>query len=309
MTILPSPQQLRYLVALAESRHFGRAALGCAVTQSTLSAGILALERQLDAQILDRTTGRHVVFTPLGLDLIERARAALMALEAVSEAAAAAREPMSGPLRLGVIPTIGPFLLPRLMPVLRSAFPRLRLFLREDTTARLVDRLEANRLDVLLLALPCDCGAAEATAVARDEFLVALPPGHTLASQPQVPVAAIANERLLLLEEGHCLRDQALAVCGLLGGDRGDQDGFAATSLHTLVQMVAGGLGVTLLPRVAIDAGITNGTGLVLRPLAGSGAWRTLGLAWRPNAPRAADYRALAPHLAETCRETVVAAD
>ncbi|MGE0221981.1 MAG: hydrogen peroxide-inducible genes activator [Acetobacteraceae bacterium] len=303
MTILPSPQQLRYLVALAESRHFGRAALACAVTQSTLSAGILALERQLDAQVLDRTAGRHVVFTPLGLDLVDRARAALAALEAVAETAAAAREPMSGPLRLGVIPTIGPFLLPRLMPVLRGAFPRLRLFLREDTTARLVDRLEANRLDVLLLALPCDCGGADAMPVARDEFLVALPPGHSLAASPVVPVAALANERLLLLEDGHCLRDQALAVCGLLGGDRGDQDGFAATSLHTLVQMVAGGLGITLLPRLAVAAGIIEGTGLILRPLAGAGAWRTLGLAWRPNAPRASDYRALGPHLAETCRD------
>jgi len=305
MTILPSPQQLRYLVALAESRHFGRAASACTVTQSTLSAGILALERQLDADILDRTAGRHVVFTPLGLDLVERARAALAALEAVSETAAAAREPMSGPLRLGVIPTIGPFLLPRLMPVLRAAFPRLRLFLREDTTARLVDRLETNRLDVLLLALPCDCGAADSVPVARDEFLLALPEDHKLAGQSQVPVAALANERLLLLEDGHCLRDQALAVCGLLARDRADQDGFAATSLHTLVQMVASGLGVTLLPRLSVAAGITAGTGLVLRPLSGSGTWRTLGLAWRPNAPRAADYRALAPHLAETCCEAL----
>ncbi|HEX2941246.1 MAG TPA: LysR substrate-binding domain-containing protein, partial [Rhodopila sp.] len=282
MTILPSPQQLRYLVALAESRHFGRAAQACAVTQSTLSAGLLALERQLDCHVLDRAAGRHVVFTPLGLELIERARTALSALEAVSEAAHASREPMAGPLRLGVIPTIGPFLLPTLMPALRTAFPRLRLYLREDTTARLVDRLAANRLDLLLLALPCDCGGAEAMPVTRDPFLIALPPNHRLAQEEQVPVSALAAERLLLLEDGHCLRDQALAVCGLLAGDRGDQDGFAATSLHTLVQMVASGLGVTLLPQLAVSAGIIDGTGLVLRPLAGPGAWRTLGLAWRP---------------------------
>src|ERR1700689_3774088 len=131
MTILPSPQQLRYLTALAESHHFGRAALACSVTQSTLSAGILALERQLDAAILDRSVGKHVVFTPLGLEVVARAATALAALEAVAEAAQAARAPLSGPLRLGVIPTIGPFLLPRLMPVLRDAFPRLRLYLRE----------------------------------------------------------------------------------------------------------------------------------------------------------------------------------
>ncbi|HEY0184464.1 MAG TPA: hydrogen peroxide-inducible genes activator [Rhodopila sp.] len=302
MTLLPSPQQLRYLVALAETRHFGRAAQACAVTQSTLSAGLLALERQLDCHILDRAAGRHVVFTPLGLELVERARTALTALEAVTEAATAAREPMAGPLRMGVIPTIGPFLLPTLMPALRSAFPRLRLYLREDTTANLVDRLSANRLDLLLLATPCDCGGADTVPVARDPFVVALPPNHRLAGEEQIPVAALATERLLLLEDGHCLRDQALAVCGLLAGDRGDQDGFAATSLHTLVQMVASGLGVTLLPQLAVAAGITEGTGLVLRPLAGSGAWRTLGLAWRPNAPRAADYRALGTQLVETCR-------
>src|ERR1700734_910777 len=181
MTPLPSPQQLRYLVALAESRHFGRAAQACTVTQSTLSAGLLALERQLDCHILDRAAGRHVVFTPLGLDLVERARTALTSLEAVSEAAMATREPMGGPLRLGVIPPIGPFLLPRLMPALREAFPRLRLYLREDTTANLVDRLTTNRLDLLLLATPCDCGGADTVSVARDAFLIALPERHRLA--------------------------------------------------------------------------------------------------------------------------------
>jgi LysR family transcriptional regulator, hydrogen peroxide-inducible genes activator len=211
------------------------------VTQSTLSAGILALERQLDAAILDRGAGKHVVFTPLGLELVSRAGAALATLEAFVEAAQAARTPLSGPLRLGVIPTIGPFVLPRLMPVLRGAFPHLRLFLREDTTARLVERLAANRLDLLLLALPCDCGGAETLPIARDEFLVALPEGHLLAAQDRISIAALAGERLLLLEDGHCLRDQALAVCGLLAGDRDGQDNFAATSLHTLAQMVGGG--------------------------------------------------------------------
>src|ERR1700760_1487163 len=191
MTILPSPQQLRYLVALAETRHFGRAAQSCAVTQSTLSAGLLALERQLDCHILDRGAGRHVVFTPLGLELVERARTGLAALEAVTETAMAAREPMAGPLRLGVIPTVGPFLLPTLMPALREAFPRLRLYLREDTTANLVDRLTANRLDLLLLALPCDCAGSEAMPVARDAFVVALPPDHRLAGEEQIAPAAL----------------------------------------------------------------------------------------------------------------------
>jgi LysR family hydrogen peroxide-inducible transcriptional activator len=299
MIHLPSPQQLRYLMALEEFQHFGRAAAECAVTQSTLSAGIQALERQLGAQILDRSAGKRVVFTSLGRELTGRARTAVAALQAVADAAAAARAPLSGPLRLGVIPTIGPFLLPRMMPALRQAFPNLRLFLREDTTEQLLDRLASNRLDLLLLALPCACAGSETLPIARDTFVAALPAGHPLAARAQVPVAALASERLLLLEDGHCLRDQALAACGLLGLERKDgSDGFAATSLHTLVQMVAGGLGVTLLPRIAIDAGITANTGIELRPLVGTATWRTLGLAWRPNTPRSADYRALAPVLA-----------
>src|ERR1700760_1607686 len=147
MKPLPSPQQLRYLLALAEHRHFGRAAASCGVTQSTLSTGVLALERLLDADLMDREVGRHVVFTRLGEEMVERARVAMGALEAVAEVAAAARAPMSGPVRMGVIPTVSPFLLPRLMPVLRAQFPQLRLFLREDVTDRLVARLESGRLD------------------------------------------------------------------------------------------------------------------------------------------------------------------
>ena len=295
MIQLPTPQQLRYLLALAEHRHFGRAAAACAVTQSTLSAGLAALERQLDADLLDRDGGKRVVFTRLGEDMLGRARIALAALEAMAEAAQAARAPLSGPLRLGVIPTIGPFLLPRLMPALRAAFPHLRLWLREDTTDHLLERLEGGRLDLLLLALPCDCGPAEFLPIHRDEFLVALPPDHPLAELDRIPAAALETEKLLLLEEGHCLRDQMLAACGRQGARA--PDAFAATSLHTLVQMVAGNLGLTLLPRIAIAAGVTAGTDLALRPLDGAGAWRSIGLAWRANAPRGADYRALAPVL------------
>ena len=293
MIALPGPQQLRYVVALAEAQHFGRAANACGVTQSTLSAGLIALERQIDAAILDRSAGKRVVFTPLGQEIVGRARVALAALEAVCEAADAARAPMAGPLRLGVIPTIGPFLLPRLMPALRAAFPALKLYLREDTTERCLDRLMGNRLDVVLLALPCLCEGAETLAVVQDEFYVALPPGSALAGVESVSAAQLAHERLLFLEDGHCLRDQALAACGKIGVG----DGFAATSLHTLVQMVAGGLGATLLPRIAIEAGVTDGAGVVLKRLQGKGAWRTLGLAWRPHAPREAEFRALAPLL------------
>jgi LysR family hydrogen peroxide-inducible transcriptional activator len=301
MAYLPTPQQLRYLVMLAEIGHFGRAASACAVSQSTLSAGLLALERGLDAHILDRSAAKHAVFTPLGLELIAKARTALAALSAVAEVADAARAPMSGPLRFGMIPTIGPFLLPRLMPALREGYPALKLFLREDQTERLLDQLDAGQLDVLLLAEPCACGGAETFAVAQDEFLVALPPGHPLAARPSIAVTVLAAEQLLLLEDGHCLREQVLSVCGAAVGR---EQRFAATSLHTLIQMVAGGLGVTLVPRLAVNAGLTEGTGVELRPLDGAGGWRTLSLVWRPGSPRGAEYRALAPFIARACGES-----
>jgi LysR family hydrogen peroxide-inducible transcriptional activator len=292
MATLPTPQQLRYLVSLAEHGHFGRAAAACSVTQSTLSGGVLALERQLGVRLLERSTRARAVFTPLGLEVLERARAALVALEAVAEVAEAAHAPMSGPLRLGVIPTIGPFLLPALMPVLRERFPRLRLYLREDMTASLVAQLAAGKLDLLLLALPAELGGAESLPVFDDAFVLALPPGHPLAARTQVPVAALAAERLLLLEDGHCLRTHALEACGLAG--RRDGEGFAATSLHTVVQMVAGGLGVSLLPRLAVDRGVLAGAEVVLRPLSAPQPARSIGLAWRRRSPRAAEFRALA---------------
>ncbi len=299
MIPLPTPQQLRYLTALAEFQHFGRAAEACAVTQSTLSAGLLALERQIDARILDRDSGKRVMFTPLGRELVERAQEALTALAAVVETADASRAPMSGKLRLGVIPTVSPFLLPRLMPALRRTFPALRLYLREDTTRNLVEDLGNGRLDLALLALPCACAGTDTLKVARDPFCAALPAGHPLARQDVVTTSSLAAETLLLLEDGHCLRDQALTACGMERDDgRGGE--FAATSLHTLVQMVAGGLGCTILPEIAVRAGITDGTGIVLRRIAGEGAYRTLGFAWRPGAARASEFRALAPVLAAT---------
>jgi len=294
MSTLPSPQQLRYLVALAEHGHFGRAAAACAVTQSTLSSGILALERQLDAILLERNGGKRPVFTPLGRELVGRARDVLTALAAVMETVHGAREPLAGPLRLGTIPTIGPFLLPRLLPRLREDFPRLRLWLREDPADRLADGLAAGRLDLLVVALPCDIGGAETLAIAEDPFLVVLPAGHRLAAMAEVAPEALAAERLLLLESGHCLREQALQAAGMLPAAA--VEGFAASSLHTLVQMVGNGLGVTLLPRMAVAGGGVAAP-VVLRPLAG-GFGRRIGLAWRGGDPRAEAFRALAPAIA-----------
>lgn len=300
MAYLPTPQQLRYLVTLAETGHFGRAALACSVSQSTLSAGILALENALDARILDRAVAKHPVFTPLGLELVDKARFALSALSDVAEAADAARAPLSGPLRLGIIPTIGPFLLPRLMPALRENYKSLRLFLREDQTDRLLDQLETGQLDLLILAYPYACGEAETLDVVRDDFLVALPPDHVLARREAISRTDLTSEQFLLLEDGHCLRDQVLSVCGT-SVRREREQRFAATSLHTLIQMVAGGLGITLVPRLAVDAGLTKDTGVEIRRLEGAGGWRSIGLAWRAGSPRAGEYRGLAPLLASAC--------
>ncbi|MFT8245349.1 LysR substrate-binding domain-containing protein [Roseomonas sp. BN140053] len=302
MIALPSPQQLRYLLALADHGHFGRAAASCAVTQSTLSAGIIALERQLATPILERGPAKRPVFTPTGLEIVERARGALAALVAVVETAEAARDPLGGPLRLGVIPTIGPFLLPRLMPALRHAFPRLRLWLREDLTGNLAADLEDGRLDLLLLALPATLPGMDSLALAEDPFLAALPAGHRLAARDSIPSAALATERLLLLEDGHCLREHALSACRLpSAGAPGE--GFAATSLHTLVQMVAGGLGVTLLPRLAVSGGVLAGAAVELRPLEDASG-RTLGLAWRARSPRVAEFAGLADVIRGALDET-----
>jgi len=298
MGTLPSPQQLRYLATLAELRHFGRAARACRVTQSTLSAGVLALERQLRVALIDREVGRRLVFTPAGLRIAELGRAALESLDAIQQAADASRVPMAGPLRLGIIPSIAPFLLPGLLPELRARFPDLHLSLSEDLTERLVAKLAAGQLDLLLVAMPCACEGLETLALARDPLLLALPPGHRLLASPEVEIAALAGESMLLLEDGHCLREQALAVCrqdsGWAGLPRDQNPRFSASSLHTLVQMVQNGLGVTLLPRLAIESGLLAGTQIGVRPLASRAGWRTLGLAWRPRSARASDYRAFA---------------
>ncbi|GBQ98950.1 LysR family transcriptional regulator [Acetobacter nitrogenifigens DSM 23921 = NBRC 105050] len=300
MQALPSPQQLRYLIALAELRHFGRAAAACSVTQSTLSAGLLALERQMDAQLLDRDVGKRVVFTPLGDEVARRARVALDALEAIPLIAQAARAPMHGPMRMGVIPTIGPFLLPRLVPLLRERFPGMKLVLTEDVTERLLEKLSKGRLDVLLLAMPCMCDGLETIPIWRDPFIVAAPPGHPFAiNMADVPLNRLQSEHMVLLEDGHCLREQTVDVCRQGGSWSGEESETAhtASSLHTLARMIGQGLGVGLLPRMAVDSGILNGTGVVTRSIEGGQAWRTIGVGWRAKSPRAADYHALAQAL------------
>ena len=289
--ILPSLRQLEHLVLLADHGHFGHAAKIAHVTQSTLSASIKELENILQASLVDRTK-RRVVLTPLGLEIVERARRILNEGKDLVEAARAGSEPLSGALRMGVIPTVGPFLLPEILPQLRRAYPALRLYLVEDLTARLVEELRAGRLDIVLLALPHeDCGNLETRVLFEDPFKVALAQGHSLATGNSVDMERVGSEGLLLLKEGHCLREHALAACRL--ADRRQVEPVEATSLHTLVQMVDNGLGITLLPQLAIDGGILKGTTIRVLPTAAHPPSREIGLVWRRGTGRQREFELL----------------
>jgi LysR family hydrogen peroxide-inducible transcriptional activator len=296
MTPLPTLRQLRYLTALADHGHFGRAADACLVTQSTLSAGLQELETLLGAMLVERTK-RRVMLTPLGEDVVRRARRLLADAQDLVDVVRAAEEPLSGPLRLGVIPTIAPYLLPTALPVIRSRHPGLRLSLREDLSGRLAAALQEGTLDVLLLALPWPIEGAETVAIGEDPFLLALLAGHPLAAAAVVDLGELPANDLLMLEEGHCLRDHALAACRL-AGRWGGGVGLTGTSLNTIVHMVAGGMGLTLLPKMAVDAGVVVGAGLTVRPLADPEAKRIIGLAWRSSSPRGEEFRVLAAEFA-----------
>src|SRR5271165_2211287 len=211
MVILPSVRQLHHLVALADHAHFGHAAAACHVTQSTLSASIKELESLLEVGLVDRTK-RHVVLTPLGLETANRARKIIAEMEELTGAARASREPLSGTVRMGVIATVGPHLLPRVLPGLRRAYGQLRLYLVEDLTSRLIEALHQGGLDTVLLALPCDCGAVETEVLFQDPFVVALPKGHALSNEAHITPQQLSCEELLLLKDGHCLREHALTA-------------------------------------------------------------------------------------------------
>lgn len=288
----PTVKQLQHLVALARERNFGRAARAVSVTQSTLSASIRELELALGAPVAERGS-RLFHLTPLGEQVVERAQIVLAELRELTLLAREQSEPLTGTLRLGVIPTISPFLLPRLLPGLRARYPRLKLFLREGQSADLVQQMEEGELDVLLLAKPYDC-EGEFETLANDPFVVALRADHPLAKEKQLAPRTLRSEGVLTLQDGHCLKDQILSSCGLraVGGE-----GFAATSLHTLVQMVDNGLGITLLPQMAIKAGILAGTKLVTRPVQGGVASRDIVLLWRKGSARADEFRLLSSQL------------
>lgn len=301
----PSLRQLRHLVALADQAHFGRAAAACHVTQSTLSASVIALERLLGAPLVDRTS-RKVVLTAHGAEVVARARRLLLDAADLVLAARAGAEPLAGLLRLGVIPTIGPFLLPGVLRRLRRRFPKLQLYLREDLTDRLIALLDKGDLDLALIALPYDAPGVQTLTLFDDGFLLAARKDHRLARNRRARSADLAGESLLLLAEGHCMRGHALAACRL--PRRAETASLEATSLLTLVQMVENGLGVTLLPQLAIDAGILRGTALVTRPLEANAEKREIGLAWRKGTRRADEFRQLGAAIAALHRARVARA-
>lgn len=300
-------QELRYLVALADKGHFVRAADACHVGQPTLSTQLKKLEDYLEVTLFERNK-RGVIPTPAGEKIIRQARIALAAVDHIRELAREGHEPMDGPLRLGVIPTLGPYLVPYLLPTLRETLPRLQLFLREDLTANLLERLRQGRLDALLLALPVHGEDLEALRLFREAFMVALPAGHPKAARQYLREDELAGENVLLLEEGHCLRDQALAICGSIASEQREE--LKATSLESLRQMVAAGIGSTLLPALATLPGVGSvHDGMVqVIPFAPPVPTRTIGLVWRHRFPREATVRGLAafilarlPGVVEVC--------
>ncbi len=283
-TYLPTIKQLQYLVALHEHGHFGRAAEASFVSQSTLSAGIRELESLLGVTLVERSR-RVVRFTPLGNSVVAKAHRLLREAEELSDLVQASGKPLAGELRMSVIPTIAPFLLPRMLPRLRKERPQLKLYLREETSDAALESLHHGRADCVLLALPFATGEVDKEAIAVDKLHVAFPPGEPPNPPPEVTPAMIDEGRLLLLEDGHCLKEHALAACSR--PEMRANATMIGTSLHTLVQMVDNGLGMTLLPQMAIDAGILHETRVVARPLKAPHASLEIDLIWRKNSPRA----------------------
>jgi LysR family hydrogen peroxide-inducible transcriptional activator len=292
-TYLPTLKQLQYLVALKNHGHFGRAADACFVTQSTLSAGLRELESLIGVTLVERTR-RVVRFTPLGNRIADKAQRILHEAEELADMARAAGKPLSGELRMGVIPTIAPFLLPSLLPRLRRQWPDLKLYLREETSHAVCDSLHRGQLDCVLLALPYSCGDVDVDELFEDRLFVAFPPGAPEPPQHVTP-GAIDEDKLLLLEDGHCLKDHVLAACNR--PELRAEAAMLGTSLHTLVQMVDNGLGMTMVPEMAVEAGILEGTAVVARPLEADHPFRRIALVWRKNSPREKEFRLLADAL------------
>ena len=295
-TYLPTLKQLQYLVALQDHGHFGRAADACFVTQSTLSAGLRELETLIGVTLVERTR-RVVRFTPLGERIADKARRVQREADELGDMARAAGRPLSGEMRMSVIPTIAPFMLPHILPRLRRDYPDLKLFLREEPSGPACERLHNGRTDCVLLALPFACGEVTAEPLFDDRLFVAFPTDDEHTPPSAIPASAIDETRLLLLEDGHCLKDHALAACNR--PELRAEATMLGTSLHTIVQMVDNGLGMTMLPEMALRSGILDNTHITARPLDAENAMRKIALVWRRASPREKDFRLLAQVLAE----------
>ena len=292
---LPTVKQLRYFVALAEHEHFGKAASECFVSQSAFSAAIKELEQTLGARLVDRTN-RQVTITAIGREIAVRARESLGGLEALVEVARGQRKPLEAELRLGVIPTIAPFLLPSLMPRLRRTFPKLRLLLVEEQTERLHAKLLDGQIDLMLLALPYELRSTVVLPLFEDRFLLACRENSKLVDPENFRLSQLAPETVLLLEDGHCLRDHALDACRVSSAAKVSR--FAATSLLTLVEMVDADLGITFLPEMAIGTGLLKHTRVKTYPLSPR-SHRTIGLAWRKGSARMAEFELFGEFVAD----------
>lgn len=297
---LPSIRQLQYLIAVVELRHFGKAAERCFVTQSTLSAGIQELETLLGAAVLERSK-RKVIPTPLGLVLVEKAREVLALSENIVEEARGEHEPLTGKLRLGVIPTIGPFLLPKVLPAIRRKYRKLDLYLIEDQTAHILERIHAGELDCAIIALPYEMERMQSQVFWSENFWVAFPKKHHLSEGGSIDAMDLPADELLLLEEGHCFRDHALSACHREGLQT--KAAFQGTSLYTLLEMVAGGQGITFIPDMATHSSLIKHRGVNLRALAEEGPHRDIGLVWRSTFYRKRDMKLLAETMAERLTE------
>ncbi|HET7662890.1 MAG TPA: DNA-binding transcriptional regulator OxyR [Rhodanobacteraceae bacterium] len=277
-------RDLRYLVALAEHRHFGHAAEACFVSQPTLSTQIRKLEDELGVKLIERTP-RRALLTDAGRDIAERARSVLNEIEQIRSVARRSSDPESGTVRLGIFPTLGPYLLPHVVPMVHQRFPRLELLLVEEKTEEVLSRLREGKLDACIVALPVHDEQLHAEFLFEEPFLLAVPQGHPLAHKKSLQLDDLSHQNLLLLEDGHCLRDQALEVCHLAGAS--EKSGFRATSLETLRQMVAADVGITLLPTLAVKPPVVQAPNVHLVEFRGHPPHRRIAMLWRKSSAMA----------------------
>lgn len=282
-------RQLRYFESLSRHRNFGRAAGECAVSQPALSLQVQDLEAKLGVELVERGKSA-IALTDMGQAVAARARRILAEVGDLEDFARHRGQPLTGPLRLGVIPSIGPYLLPAILPVLKARYPDLELQVRESQTAMLLEAIQERRIDLALLALPVLRPGIETLELFDDPFFLLTPRGHPLAQGRDVNMAQLTDEKVLLLEEGHCLRDQALNLCSQAGA--GNVEEFGATSLATIVQLTGNGYGVTILPEMALAVETRNHGHVAVAPFAAPPPSRTIGLAWRDTSQRKADFAA-----------------